>query len=173
MTAVDIAQVANGWAAVFTSGIAFVAGLLAFLQLRSNQRVAREASAYEIFRDYMKLAFDNPKYSKPDWAAIVIDPESVEKYSWYVGCLLWACDEVLQSTTMTPAWESTVRGHLRSHRLFLSSAQFRSEDFKHHGAALQALIEEICAEPTPQLGDNVTLIHGVKQGDVNLGGATA
>jgi hypothetical protein len=147
MSAVDIAQIANGWAAVVTSCLALIAGVVAIAQLRANRRVQREASAYEIFRDYMKLAFDHPQYSRPDFQAISKDPRSLEQYSWYVGCLLWAADEVIQCTTLTKAWTNTLLGHIALHSDFLLSDQFRAEDFKHHSDELQQMITKVCRQP--------------------------
>ncbi|WP_375412803.1 hypothetical protein [uncultured Bradyrhizobium sp.] len=147
MSAVDIAQIANGWAAVVTSCVALIAGVVAIAQLRANRKVQREASAYEIFRDYMKLAFDHPQYSKSDFQAISRDSRNLEQYSWYVGCMLWAADEVIQCTALTKAWTNTLLGHIAVHREFLLSDQFRAEDFKHHSDALQQMITKVCRQP--------------------------
>ena len=158
MSPVDIAQIANGWAAVATACLALIAGLVALAQLRANRRVQREASAYEVFRDYMKLAFDHPRYSRPNFQAISSDPQTLEQYSWYVGCLLWAADEVIECTTLTKAWTNTLIGHIALHREFLLSEEFRAEDFKHHSGELQQMIDKICRQPNTGKRNSVASI---------------
>jgi uncharacterized membrane protein YphA (DoxX/SURF4 family) len=91
-SAVAIAQIVGGSATLGIFITAFAAAVFAFIQVRANRANTRESSAYKIFEDYMMLAFNNPRYSRPDWE---------EQYSWYVGSLLWACDEVLSSMPQT------------------------------------------------------------------------
>jgi hypothetical protein len=118
MSWVEIAQTVEGWATLGIFITAFAAALFAFVQVRQNRATARESSAYKIFEDHMMLAFKYPEYSQPDWETIQKDSRIKEQYSWYVGSLLWACDELLSSTPQTESWRNTIRSFIRTQRFF-------------------------------------------------------
>jgi hypothetical protein len=95
----------------------------------------------------MALAFNNPRYSRPDWETIQKDAQTKEQYSWYVGTMLWACDEVLTSTPQTESWRNTIRSHIRAHKDFLMAPDFRMNDYSHHSDELRKVIDEVCTNP--------------------------
>jgi len=94
----------------------------------------------------MMLAFKYPEYSQPDWETIQKDSRIKEQYSWYVGSLLWACDELLSSTPQTESWRNTIRSFIRTHKDFLMSPDFRRDEYSHHSTELRKVIDEVCAK---------------------------
>src|SRR6476659_1903823 len=85
--------------------VAAIAALIyAHLQSSEGRRAAREANAHELWRDYLRLAFDHPKLADPslhladfDYDDLTIDgsAELFQKYEWFIGAMLDACVEIL------------------------------------------------------------------------------
>src|SRR5581483_3428915 len=58
--------------------------------IRSN---TRETAARQMFRSYLDLAFNNPKFSSPDYDALKKNTVDLERYGWFVDNLLFTCEE--------------------------------------------------------------------------------
>ena len=96
---------ADKLAAVLTAIAALVALLYAHLQITEGRRAERETNANELWRETLRLGFDNPKLSDPslkladfDYDKLTIDGsrELFQKYEIYVDTVLNASDEVLE-----------------------------------------------------------------------------
>ena len=84
--------------------IAAIAALIyAHLQIAENKRAERRANANELWRETLRLAFDNPKLSDPtlklaqfDYDERTIDGsiELFQKYELYVDTILNASEEI-------------------------------------------------------------------------------
>ena len=109
---------------------AAVAALIyAHLQIAENAQAERRANANELWRETLRLAFDNPKLSDPTLKLAQFDCEertidgSIElfqKYELYVDTLLNACDEIME-VSPTKEWDAAVRIQLKPHRDYLLS----------------------------------------------------
>jgi hypothetical protein len=131
---------------------AVVALIYAHLQISENRRTAREANANELWRETLRLGFDNPKLSDPslkladfDYEKLTVDGsrELFQKYEIYVDTLLNASDEILEIAPTGP-WKISVRIQLRPHRDYLLSPHFRNSDYlDQYGATLRAFLDEI------------------------------
>ena len=107
---VTLATIAMGVAAV-------VALIYAHLQISDARRTERRANANELWRETLRLAFDNPKLSDPslnttnfDYKTLTIDgdPELFQKYEMFVDTVLNASEEILEGSP-TPEWDAAVR----------------------------------------------------------------
>jgi len=105
-----------------TAAVAAVALAFAWAQVVSVRQSQREATAKQIYMEYIKLAFENPKISSPEKA----DQEIVKdiKYRWFVAFLLNACDEILAANENDEGWKEVVRIELSYHRTYLGSRTF-------------------------------------------------
>src|SRR3990170_7354678 len=83
---------------------AIAALIYAHLQIAENKRAERRANANELWRETLRLAFDNPKLSDPtlrladfDYENLTVDgsAELFQKYELYVDTVLNASDEIL------------------------------------------------------------------------------
>lgn len=115
--AANLAQVAIGI-------LAFVALLLALAQIISSRDSQREATAKDIYRDFLRLAFNHQKYDNPCAQSLRGD----RKYQRYVGILLNACDEIACQTPfnkkLKSMWEKVIRKELEPHSCYLRSREF-------------------------------------------------
>jgi hypothetical protein len=100
-------------------GSAIAALVLAGCQIAQARRIQREATAKDIFRDYLKLAFEYPQYASPK-------PELTgdEKYRWFVAFVLNTCDEIAQSVGSSEYWQYSIVTELTPHAAYLTSSGF-------------------------------------------------
>jgi len=118
--------------------VAAIAALIyAHLQIAENKRAERRGNANELWRETLRLAFDNPKLSDPtlkladfDYDARTIDGsiEQFQKYELYVDTILNASEEILE-VSPTKEWDAAVRFQLKPHREYLTSAYFRGSGY--------------------------------------------
>ena len=90
---------------VVMAGAAIAALIYAHLQISENRRAERRGNANELWREYLRLAFENPKLSDPtlhladfNYEALTIDgsPEMFQKYELFVDTILNASEEILE-----------------------------------------------------------------------------
>jgi hypothetical protein len=124
--------------ATIAMGIAAIVALIyAHLQITDSRKAERRANANELWRETLRLAFDNPKLSDPslkttnfDYANLTIDgdPELFQKYEMFVDTVLNASEEILEGSP-TPEWDAAVRLQLKLHRDYLLSPHFRNSGY--------------------------------------------
>lgn len=108
----DLAQVG-------TFFIALVALSIAYVQIVAARESQREATAKDVFRDSLRLAFEHPDYAIPKQGL-----KSDDKYGWFVAVILNACDEIAVTVLPDQGWQHVVRGTLEYHKEYLASAEF-------------------------------------------------
>ena len=149
-------QNADTLAAVVTAIAALVALLYAHLQITEGRKTAQEANANELWRETLRLGFDNPKLSDPslkladfDYEKLTIDGsrELFQKYEIYVDTVLNASDEILEISP-TEAWKTSLRIQLLPHRDYLLSPHFKQSGYlDQYGTKLHPFLREILNEP--------------------------
>jgi hypothetical protein len=116
---------------------AVIALIYAHLSITESRQAERRANANELWRETLRLAFDNPKLSDPtlhltdfDYEALTIDgsKELFQKYELFVDNVLYASEEIL-NVSPTREWERAVQMQLRSHHAYLQSAHFRKSGY--------------------------------------------
>lgn len=112
-------------------------------EIRAN---SRETNARQIFRNYLELAFNNPKYSKPNYDALKkAGGDEYERYSWFVTNLLYACEEIGASFPKDEAWRSSCKDSLSSHARYLCDTS-EQDDLSAYNLWLQNLVKEVMAK---------------------------
>jgi len=116
----------------------------------------REANANELWRETLRLGFDNRKLSDPslkladfDYDKLTIDGsrELFQKYEIYVDTVLNASDEILEISP-TEDWKTSLRIQLLPHRDYLLSPHFKQSGYlNQYGANLRSFLPEILNEP--------------------------
>lgn len=123
----------------------------AHLQIGEGRRAERRADANELWRETLRLGFDNPKLSDPtlnsaafDYIDLTIDgsKETFQKYELFVDTILNASEEILD-VNPTQEWKTAVRIQLRQHHAYLLSDHFkRSGYLDQYTPKFRAFIEE-------------------------------
>jgi len=137
-------------------GIAAVVALIyAHLQISDSRKGEHRANANELWRETLRLAFDNPKLSDPtlalaefDYEAMTIDgsKETFQKYELFVDTVLNASEEILQ-VLPTKQWDAAVRIQLKQHRAYLLSSHFRSSGYlEQYTPRFRAFMDKVLRE---------------------------
>jgi hypothetical protein len=97
--------------------LGFVAILFQINELRSNNRAA---SARQVFLGYTDLAFKNPKFAEPDYAAIKAGSRDAQvQYESFVSYFLYACEEATAAFADRHEWLASCDYDLKPHLPFL------------------------------------------------------
>jgi hypothetical protein len=127
-SAIKIAPLLAASATAVTAIVAIAALCIAATQIKAARKSQREATAKDIYRDYLKLAFENPAYADPrvsgEWDQEKADWLVDQKYRWFVAFALNSCDEAVD----LPNWREVILTELKFHEDYLSSVQFKEED---------------------------------------------
>ena len=122
---------------VLMAAAAVAALIYAHLQISEGHAAEHRANANELWRETLRLAFDNPKLSDPsleladfDYEALTVDgsKEAFQKYELFVDTVLNASEEILH-VLPTKEWDAAVRIQLKQHRGYLLSAHFRNSGY--------------------------------------------
>jgi hypothetical protein len=97
--------------------LGFVAILFQINEIRSNNRAA---SARQAFLGYTDLAFNNPKFSAPDYDTIKVSSRDEQvQYESFVSYLLYACEEATAAFADRQEWMASCDYDLKPHLPFL------------------------------------------------------
>jgi hypothetical protein len=129
---------------------AIAALIYAHLQIAENKRAERRANANELWRETLRLAFDNPKLSDPtlklaqfNYEQCTIDGsiELFQKYELYVDTILNASEEIME-VPPTKEWDAAVRIQLKPHRDYLLSPYFQNSGYlEQYGPRFRAFMQ--------------------------------
>ena len=97
--------------------LGFVAILFQINEIRTNNR---GSSARQAFLGYTELAFQNPKFSQPDYDAIKGGSrEERVQYESFVSYFLYACEETIAAFADKREWQASCDYDLKPHLPFL------------------------------------------------------
>ena len=122
--------------------IASVALCVAAFQIWVTRLETRRSTALQIYKDYLKLAMDNPKFSS---ASYPIDSPRIhlfdnddlefERYEYYVSQVLFAAEGILEITNDLK-WHAALLDQLKYHALYLKNATLVEAHFSKEIVAL-------------------------------------
>jgi len=97
--------------------LGFVAILFQVSEIRSNNRAV---AARQAFLGYTDLAFKNPKFADPDYAAIKAGGhDALVQYESFVSYFLYACEEAFGAFSDRREWLASCDYDLKPHLPFL------------------------------------------------------
>lgn len=121
-------------ASALTFVVAAVALLVAWMQLMSSKREARNALAKTLYREYLLLAMQHPDFSmasypveNPRMSRFSGDKRQYDAYEFYVSHMLYAVEEIVDLTKGRPewgGWKEAVLSQMEYHALYLKSNDF-------------------------------------------------
>jgi hypothetical protein len=162
-------------ATLLMAAAAVAALIYAHLQIVEGRKAEHHANANELWRETLRLAFENPKLSDPslrladfDYENRTIDgsAELFQKYEVFVDTILNASDEIL-GVEPTKEWQASVRIQLRPHRGYLRSPHFQNSGYlEQYTAKFRAFVDEVLNEPTEpptQIHPNVARVDAPNQ----------
>jgi hypothetical protein len=111
--------------------VATIGAIVAYRAIHAQ----REINARRIYFDYLKLAFENPKFAYPQSSPKPFDHENetvggckveYEKYEWFLSMLLASIEGILEITGRRSVWRKTALLQLEYHREYLSRHNTKS-----------------------------------------------
>jgi len=143
--------------ATIVMAVAAIAALIyAHLSISESRNAERRANANELWRETLRLAFDNPKLSDPtlkladfDYEERTIDGsiELFQKYELYVDTILNASEEILE-VSPTKEWDAAVRIQLKPHRDYLQTPYYQSSGYlEQYGKRFRAFLHDALNDP--------------------------
>ena len=135
-------------ATIATAMIAGLAAAVALLIYIGERRAERESFAKDLVREFTLLAFENPKFSDPELAAIDYSKKTFDgsaelfsKYEWFVDIMLWADNEILTMAN-TKRWRRYVRNCLDTHREYLRAGLYEKYEY-YFAKPLRQLMQDV------------------------------
>ena len=131
----ELANVIMGFTAVLTVGYAL-------FEYRKSKTVQDKADAYETYRLYLQLAFENPNFS----SGLVegVTESEKEQYHWYMITALHAFEQIIDSC-LDEEWENTLKAEFGLHIDYLKSERFLSE-INTYSKGLQLRVKNFLSE---------------------------
>lgn len=128
----------QGLGAVVTALAALVALIVVPWQIAANDRSQREASAREIYREFLNITIQRPEMASRDLCAPAT-PAEAAAYEGYVDYLLYTAEQVLMLGA--EGWEPTLSARLAPHARYLCG--FAPADFETLTDGVAALVEAV------------------------------
>ena len=136
---IDVFSIAGNIATIFIAVVSTAATFLA----RQTIMVQREANAKGLYRDYLKVAFENTELASP-----TADLSQNEKYQWFVAFMLNSCDEIIAIAPNSKMWKKVILEDLRAHKVYIASTKFKENggwelySFQLHDIAKSLIIKD-------------------------------
>jgi hypothetical protein len=147
LAAANVAEALSGWPAAVIA-VAIAAAAIALYQIRVARRFRAEATAQQLYRDYLRRCFDHPAFAEPPPdPKTAFGPMGYARYQWFVAMLLWAAEEI-SSLGGLGQWRDTLTAQMRRH-----GAYFASDDFSlaQYSPAVRRLVRKVLkAEGAPR-----------------------
>ena len=112
-------------AQILTALLAVFALRFAAKQIHAGREAQREATAKDLYFDYLMLAFNHPSLAYPDGNKNLIEDD---KYRWFVSILLNSCEEILACFPEDKIWSKVIAAELEHHSHYLDSKLFSDEN---------------------------------------------
>lgn len=124
--AVVVTEVISNVATAVAALAALLALGVAWFQVKAGREAQQETVAKEIYREYLRLALEHPRYAYPNYAHLSANPEGedFQRYEWFVSFLCYASEEILEMFDDEPGWQSTIASQLSYHHDYIFSEHF-------------------------------------------------
>ena len=107
--------------AIATAFAALTALVVIPYQVASADRIQRDQTAREIYREFLNLTVQKPELATADYCTLT-NPREVAAYSAYVDYLLYTADQMVETS---PDWRRTMASYLGLHMPYLCSSEIR------------------------------------------------
>lgn len=139
-------QAIEAAAAFVTASAAVFALIGVWVQLSEADRVAREATAREAYRNHLALAVANPAFASPSDAAActLLAGEARGAYAGFVDHMLYSAEQMLE---LESGWEPTFREEMLRHRVYMCQMVVAGEGDKLAAVITAFQMQECAAVP--------------------------
>lgn len=124
----------QGSMAVLTVLIALLAVIGVTWQIDAAERLQKQQSARNIYREFLSLSISRPEFSDPDFCALKGTPQEAA-YENYVEYLLYTAEQVIEANA---DWEPVFEGLIRQHKEYVC----QSTDWSGFSPDVQDLVKK-------------------------------
>ena len=128
-------------ATIATTLIAFVALGVAIAQIRSANASESEATAEAVYKDYLKLAVEQPELAE-GLHDVSADPVKQARYSWFVSYFLHSAEHIYLTYPHNNEWRAAISNQVCLHQRFLRGNEYQRNLKLHYDAAFRNLVDD-------------------------------
>ena len=108
----------NGLGGLATAFATVTALIVIPYQIAQSDRIQRDQTAREIYREFLSLTVQKPDLANADFC-VLKDSNRITSYAAYVEYLLYTAEQMIDTS---PDWLSTMASYLEDHMAYLCSA---------------------------------------------------
>lgn len=127
--------------ALATAFAALTALVVIPYQVAQADRIQRDQTAREIYREFLNLTVQKPELASANYCAMK-DNTQITAYAAYVEYLLYTAEQMIDTA---PAWRAPMAGYLAAHMPYLCDPQNREAQ----APDIKALIAELALSCQP------------------------
>lgn len=131
----------QGLGSLVTAVAALAALILVPIQIASADRIQRDQTAREIYREFLNLTVQRPELANADYCALN-DPKEKIAYEAYVDYLLYTSEQLIDSS---PDWRGPMSAYLADHLAFICS----KADWQDYSAGVRDIVTMLRASCKP------------------------
>lgn len=129
--------------AALATAIAAVTALVVIpYQVAQADRIQRDQTAREIYREFLNLTVQKPELANADFCAIK-DPNQTAAYAAYVEYLLYTAEQMIDTS---PDWREPMASYLTDHMAYLCSQGV----WAAQSSDIQMLVSELALTCKPE-----------------------
>ena len=128
--------------AIATAFAAMTALVVIPYQVAQADRIQRDQTAREIYREFLNLTVQKPELAGADYCALK-DPNQITAYSAYADYLLYTAEQMVETSS---DWQRPMAGYLARHASYLCSPEVQEG-----GGGAAELVAELGLVCTPAL----------------------
>ena len=102
-----------------TAALALGALVVIPWQINQADRIQREQTAREIYREFLNLTVQKPELATADYCALK-DPGQIAAYTAYAEYLLYTAEQMVDTS---PGWQAPMTRYLNAHASYLCSPE--------------------------------------------------
>ena len=109
------AEVLGAIGAIATAFAALSALIVIPIQIAEADRIQRDQTAREIYREFLNLTIQKPELAQADFCTMT-DPNQRTAYGAYVEYLLYTAEQMVDSSAQ---WQAPMASYLDDHKAYL------------------------------------------------------
>lgn len=113
------AEPLGAFGALATAFAALTALVVIPYQVAQADRIQREQTAREIYREFLNLTVQKPELATADYCALK-DPGQIAAYTAYAEYLLYTAEQMVDTS---PGWQAPMARYLNAHTSYLCSPE--------------------------------------------------
>jgi hypothetical protein len=108
--------------AIVVSLTALAGSVISLMFSWQARRFSERETAHGVYRKYLELAIQNPRFATEDISLGTFEGEERTKYRLFVAMLLIACEEILERDPGAE-WQKTISRQLKRHTAYLGQME--------------------------------------------------